>query len=70
MREFRPDKCPCGYPWELCPWRWDAALPRPCPVLPDPYRNPVWPERPCDHCGQPYQGPAVYCSMDCALADA
>jgi hypothetical protein len=17
---FRPDRCPCGFPWELCPW--------------------------------------------------
>jgi hypothetical protein len=27
-------------------------------------------ERSCDHCGQPYKGPAVYCSPSCALADA
>ena|ERR1700729_2020340 len=20
MPRFRPDKCPCGLPWELCPW--------------------------------------------------
>jgi hypothetical protein len=24
----------------------------------------------CDHCEQPYQGPAVYCCLGCALADA
>lgn len=30
----------------------------------------VFPERLCDHCGKPYQGPAVYCSLDCALRDA
>jgi DnaJ-class molecular chaperone len=27
-------------------------------------------ERPCDRCGKPYRGPAVYCSLTCALADA
>jgi hypothetical protein len=26
--------------------------------------------RPCDHCHQPYRGPAVYCSNACALADS
>ena len=20
MPRFRPDKCPCGLPWDLCPW--------------------------------------------------
>jgi len=34
------------------------------------YRDRRFPERSCDHCGKPYQGPAVYCSIDCALADA
>lgn len=28
------------------------------------------PERNCDHCGSPYRGPAVYCSLECAQADA
>lgn len=27
-------------------------------------------ERPCDRCGKSYRGPAVYCSLECALADA
>lgn len=27
-------------------------------------------ERACDHCGKPYRGPAVYCSLKCAQADA
>jgi hypothetical protein len=22
---FRPDKCPCGLPWDQCPWRWDRV---------------------------------------------
>lgn len=34
------------------------------------YRNERWPERLCDHCQKPYRGPAVYCSLECALADA
>lgn len=25
-------------------------------------------ERKCDHCGRPYHGPAVYCSLRCATA--
>jgi hypothetical protein len=36
----------------------------------DAYRNNAFPERACDHCGQPYRGPAVYCRHECALADA
>lgn len=34
------------------------------------YRDDVYPERLCDHCGTLYRGPAVYCSLDCALRDA
>jgi hypothetical protein len=33
------------------------------------YQDPSFPERVCDHCGQSYRGPAVYCSFPCALAD-
>jgi hypothetical protein len=29
MSSFAPDRCPCGYPWELCPWQWDM---RKCPA--------------------------------------
>jgi hypothetical protein len=31
---------------------------------------PVGQERAYYHCGKPYRGPAVYCSLACALADA
>lgn len=34
------------------------------------YENDAYPTRQCDHCGKPYRGPAVYCSLACALADA
>jgi hypothetical protein len=34
------------------------------------YRDDAFAERPCDHCSKPYRGPAVYCSLACALADA
>ena len=34
------------------------------------YRDDGFAERPCDHCGKPYRGPAVYCSLECAIADA
>lgn len=34
------------------------------------YRDDAFPERPCDRCGQPYRGPAVYCSLTCAMLDA
>jgi len=33
------------------------------------YLDLMWPERPCDGCGRSYQGPALYCSFECALAD-
>jgi hypothetical protein len=34
------------------------------------YRNENCQKRDCDFCGKPYRGPAVYCSLECALADA
>jgi hypothetical protein len=34
------------------------------------YADPNFCARPCDHCGQWYRGPAVYCSLQCAEADA
>jgi hypothetical protein len=34
------------------------------------YRNDNFVERACDCCGRLYRGPAVYCSLDCTLADA
>lgn len=34
------------------------------------YRDDTFPGRCCDYCGQSYRGPAVYCSLECALADA
>jgi hypothetical protein len=34
------------------------------------YQNDRFEERACDHCGNPYRGPAVYCSLACAQADA
>jgi hypothetical protein len=36
------------------------------------YHDPSYPPRPCDReaCGKIYTGPAVYCSFECALADA
>jgi phage FluMu protein Com len=34
------------------------------------YRDQRFSERACDHCGKPYRGPAVYCSFECAIADA
>ena len=35
-----------------------------------PYSDESYPERQCDHCGNKYRGPAVYCSLYCALNDA
>jgi hypothetical protein len=34
------------------------------------YRDDRFPSRVCDRCGQTYHGPAVYCSLDCAVSDA
>jgi hypothetical protein len=33
------------------------------------YRDDKFPEWLCAHCGKPYRGPAVHCSLACALAD-
>jgi hypothetical protein len=38
--------------------------------IPGRYVDKAFSERPCDKCGKPYRGPAVYCSLTCALADA
>ena len=34
------------------------------------YQNDHYPCRKCDHCQKPYRGPALYCSLTCALDDA
>jgi hypothetical protein len=34
------------------------------------YRSDRFPERPCERCGKIYRGPAVYCSLSCAVEDA
>lgn len=34
------------------------------------YHDSSFPARACDYCGRSYTGPAVYCSLDCALADS
>lgn len=34
------------------------------------YSDPRYPPRPCDGCGKVYTGPALYCSLCCAAADA
>jgi hypothetical protein len=46
-------------------WVADAVVAREV----DAYRDDAFPERDCDHCGNPYRGPAVYCSKACAVAD-
>ena len=39
-------------------------------IAPDAYRDDAFEPRECDHCGKQYRGPAVYCSLECAIADA
>lgn len=34
------------------------------------YRDDSYAERGCDNCKRLYRGPAVYCSLECAIADA
>jgi hypothetical protein len=49
----------------------ETSLEWPCACAPHlRYRDTDCPERACDHCGTPYRGPAVYCSLACVLADA
>jgi hypothetical protein len=48
------------------------------PALPDratkfaraSYRDDSCSPRACDNCNRTYRGPAVYCSFECAIADA
>ena len=48
----------------------DCGRPLVFPGVDSFYKNPRLPERACDHCGKLYRGPAVYCSLECAVADA
>ncbi len=34
------------------------------------YVNAAYQPRQCDRCGTTYRGPAVYCCLECAIADA
>lgn len=34
------------------------------------YHDSAYPQRQCDFCGRFYTGPAVYCSLDCAMEDS
>jgi protein-arginine kinase activator protein McsA len=34
------------------------------------YVDPTFGERRCEACGKTYQGPALYCSFECAVGDA
>jgi hypothetical protein len=52
-----------GQPWQP---DWQAAQERARAA----YRDDSYPERACDHCGKPYRGPAVFCSLECAIAAA
>jgi hypothetical protein len=56
----------------------EALIQKLLPPLPDratsfaraSYRDDGFPERHCDRCSMLYRGPAVYCSLECAVADA
>jgi hypothetical protein len=47
-----------------------SSSPGDAPSARDRYRDDRFAERQCDCCGKPYRGPAVYCSLECAIADA
>jgi hypothetical protein len=34
------------------------------------YHDPAYPARTCESCGKSYTGPAIYCSLRCAVEDA
>ena len=40
------------------------------PPSPEAYCDESFGERACDFCGRLYRGPAVYCSLECAMAHA
>jgi hypothetical protein len=39
-------------------------------ILAADYADDSYPKRTCEHCSKLYRGPAVYCSIECAVADA
>ena len=65
----------CAEFCEACQVKWwglsSGANPNPDPKAAyHDYHDPSCPERHCDYCGLRYRGPAVYCSIECAIADA
>lgn len=52
---------------DLIDYEYEAAARRNAEAA---YHDDGYPERDCDRCGRPYRGPAVYCSLRCAIADA
>jgi hypothetical protein len=63
IRTFRCPNCDKGGRQVL----WRA---RPLNAAREAYLDERYPERTCDACGKMYRGPAVYCSIECAQADA
>ena len=47
MSDFAPDKCPCGIPWDECPWVRAAFVCAACGALQD--HNTIR----CEECGKP-----------------
>jgi hypothetical protein len=56
-----------GEPLAACA---NCGAPLVFPAPEEAYRDDAFDERLCDHCGKSYRGPAVYCSLECAVADA
>lgn len=64
---------PADQDWQISrEWiaAWVAERDAPRATAQAAYEDDSFEERACDYCGRPYQGPAVYCSLECAEADA
>ena len=59
-----------GPSWEELPAARQAELVEGSRQSMASYVDASKPERECEYCGRLYRGPAVYCSLQCALADA
>jgi hypothetical protein len=51
---------------------WRTKTPCAIDLLPArlAYHDPAQPEKLCEHCGRPFTGPALFCSIECSEASA
>jgi|HubBroStandDraft_2_1064218.scaffolds.fasta_scaffold02197_2 predicted amidophosphoribosyltransferase len=66
MPGFAPARCPCGRPWDQCPWRWDALNGRePRATCHGCGADQPYGRIRCDQCGKPLVFPVSFVCPRC-----